>query len=374
MKKIFTINCGSTSTKVAYFEDKTLVSKVSLELTAQELSQMPKVLDQLAFRTAQVKTFLQDNNLAVASFDIIVARAGTIPAVERDGAYEVNELMMATVQYAPMAQHASTLSCLIANQLAQGTSIPVIIYDPTSVNSGDEIAKITGIPEIRNRTIAHLLNTKMAGHTYAESAGRRYDELDLIIVQLGGGITMGFHEHGRIVDWVYDDEGPMSPQRAGAIPTRYMVDLCYDSDKTKQEMKMYLCGQTGLVAYFGTHDVREVEKKIDAGDKEAELILHALAYGVAKSIGSMAVVRSGRLDQIILTGGLAHSARITGWVKEQVSFLAPVSVIPGEREMEALAAGGLRVLHGEEAIQPYTVYPPGYTSVEDIIAHPNDLA
>lgn len=374
MKKIFAINCGSTSTKVAYFEDLEMKSKISLEIPTDDLNKMPKVLDQLDYRTAQVKAFLSDNHLNSADFDMIVSRAGTIPAVPHDGAYEVNELMIASVTYAPAAQHASTLSCLIADQLAQGTAVPVIIYDPTSVNSGDDVAKITGIPEIRNRTIAHLLNTKAAGITYAESVGKKYKDLNLVIVQLGGGITSGFHDHGRIVDWVYDDEGPMSPQRAGAIPTRYMVDLCYKSKKTLQEMKMYLCGQTGLVAYFGTHDVRDVEKLIDEGNEEAELVLKAMAYGVAKSIGQLAVVRDGTLDQIILTGGVAYSERVTNWIKEKVSFLAPVSIIPGEREMEALAAGAWRVLHKEEPIHPYDIYPKGYSSIEEIIANPNDLA
>jgi len=374
MKKIFAINCGSTSTKAAYFEDDKMISKVSLDIETKQLKKMPKVLDQLEYRTNQVKEFLKENKLDPAEFDMIVARAGAIPAVPYDGAYEVNELMIASVTYAPAAQHASTLSCLIADQLVKGLAIPVIIYDSTSVDSGDPITKITGIPEIRNRTIAHLLNTKMAGITYAQSVGRDYKDLNLIIVQLGGGITLGFHDHGRIADWVYDDEGAMSPQRAGAIPTRYMADFCYNSDKTLQEMKMYLCGQSGLIAYFGTHDVRVVEKMIDEGDEKAELILKAMAYGVAKSIGQLSVVRDGQVDQIIITGGIAYSERITGWIKEKVSFLAPVSIIPGEREMEALAAGALRVLNKEEEIHPYDVYPEGYSSIEEIINNPNYLA
>lgn len=374
MKKIFAINCGSTSTKVAYFEDSLMVSKVSLDMTMEQLKAMPKALDQLDFRTGQVQQFLQENGLNAAEFDMIVARGGTIPAVPSDGAYEVNDLMVASVTYVPMAQHASTLSCLIGKKLAAGTDIPVIIYDPTSVDAADEIAKITGIPEIENRPVAHLLNTKMAGITYAESIGRKYKDLNLIIAQLGGGITLGFHDHGRIADWIYDDEGSMSPQRAGAIPTRYMAELCYNSEMSLQEMQMYLCGKTGLVAYFGTHDTREVEKLAAAGDQKAELILNAMAYGVAKSIGQLAVVRGGAVDQIILTGGVAYSKRTTDYITAKVSFIAPVSVIPGEKEMEALAAGALRVLNGEEEIHPYEVYPKGYSSIAEMIANPNHLA
>lgn len=374
MKKILTINCGSTSTKVAYFEDDKMVSKVSLDVTADQLKQMPKAQDQLGLRTDQVREFLRENNLDPQGLDIVVSRGGTIHSVPKDGAYEVNELMVATEKYAPAAQHASSLSCLIGSELVKGLGIPVIIYDPTCVDSADPIAKITGIPEISNKPVAHLLNTKMAGITYAQSVGKEYQDLNLIIVQLGGGITLGFHDHGRIADWVYDDEGAMSPQRAGAIPTRYMVDLCYNSDKNLQEMKMYLAGNSGLAAYFGTQDVRDVEKMIDAGDEKAELILKAMAYGVAKSIGQLAVIRAGKVDQIIITGGIAYSKRITDWIKELVAFIAPVSIIPGEKEMEALAAGGLRVLRGEEAVQPFTFYPPGYSSIEEIISRPNELA
>lgn len=374
MKRIFAINCGSTSTKIAHFEDDKMLDKVSLDLTTEQLKAMPKVLDQLDFRTAQVREFLDSRGLDPAGFDMIVARAGTISPVPVDGAYEVNDLMIASITYAPMAQHASTLSCLIAKKLVTGSYVPVIIYDPTSVDSGDPVTKITGIPEIRNRTVAHLLNTKMAGHSYAQSVGKRYKDLDLIIAQLGGGITLGFHHHGRIADWVYDDEGPMSPQRAGAIPTRYLSEFCYNSGKSLQEMKMYLCGQSGLVAWFGTHDAREVEAKIEGGDEQAKLVYEAMAYGVARSIGRLAVCRDGRVDQIILTGGMAHSKRLTDYVTQKVRFIAPVSVIPGEREMEALAAGALRVLNGEEQIQPYDVYPEGYSSIEEIIARPNHLA
>lgn len=377
MKKIFAINCGSTSTKVAYFEDDKMINKVSLDITTEELKKMPKVLDQLEYRTNQVKNFLNDNQLDPSKFDIVVSRAGTIPSVPYDGAYEVNELMIASVTYAPEAQHASTLSCLIADQLVKGLNVPVIIYDPTCVNSADEIAKVTGIPEIVNMPIAHLLNTKMAGITYADSIGKQYKDLNLIIVQLGGGITLGFHDHGRIADWVYDDEGPMSPQRAGAIPTRYMANFCYESfqsGKTLQELRMYLCGQAGLVAYFGTQDVRDVVKLIEERDEKAELVLKALAYGVAKSIGSLAVVRGGNVDQIIITGGIAHSEIITNWIKEKVEFIAPVSIIPGEREMEALAAGALRVVNKEEEVHVYDVYPKGYHSIEEIINNPNYLA
>lgn len=379
MTTILALNCGSTSTKVAWFVGDTAVARQTLDVPLADLAGMPKVLDQLDYRTAQVRAFLAAHHLDVACLDLVVARAGTIWHVPADGAYEVNDLMVATLRYAPAAQHASALSCLIGAELVRGQgmrgqAVRVIVYDPTCVDSVDPVAKVTGLPEVVNMPVLHLLNTKMAGHTYAASVGGRYADLDLIIAHLGGGISLGFHSHGRVVDWVYDDEGPMSPQRAGRIPTRYLTDLCYEGTRTHQEMRMYLAGGGGLAAWFGTHDVREVEALVDAGDERAELVYRAMALGVAKAIGELSVVRSGRIDQILLTGGVAHSQRFTGWVTELVEFIAPVTIIPGEQEMEALAAGGRRVLAGTETVHPYTSLPPGYSSLDDILARPSFLA
>lgn len=374
MNRILAINCGSTSTKIAYFENENVVGKRSLDIPLAELRTMPRVLDQFGYRKAQVEDFLADLGLRAADLDIVVARAGAIYHVPTDGAYEVNELMVATMRYAPAAQHASSLNCLIGRELVAGTDIPVIIYDPTAVDCVDPIAKVTGVPEIVNLPVFHLLNTKMAGITYAESVGRTYADLDLIIVHLGGGITMGYHDHGRVADWLYDDEGPISPQRAGRIPTRFLTDLCYAGIRSHAEMRTYLAGGSGLAAYLGTHDVRDVETLVEAGDVQATLLYRAMAYGVAKGVGELSVIRAGKVDQIILTGGIAHSALFTGWVTELVEFIAPVTVLPGEKEMEALAAGGLRVLRGDEAVHPYTVLPPGYSSIDELYARRSFLA
>lgn len=181
-----------------------------------------------------------------------------------------------------------------------GTDIPVIIYDPTCVDSVDPVAKVTGVPEITNLPVYHLLNPKAAGHAYAASIGRAYADLNLVIAHLGGGITMAFHDHGRVADWIYDDGGPMSPQRAGGIPTRFLTDFIYSSGWSQQQMRMYLAGKAGVAAHLGTQDLREVEVRIAAGDEHAELVYRAMAYGVAKGIGSLAAVRAGAVDQIIL--------------------------------------------------------------------------
>jgi butyrate kinase len=374
MSRILTINCGSTSTKVAFFVNDQEIARASLDVPFADLATMPKVLDQTDYRTAQVRDFLVAHDLDPASADIVVARGGTIHHVAHGGAYAVNELMVATLHYAPAAQHASALSCLIGKELVAGTDIPVIIYDPTCVDSVDPIAKVTGIPEIVNMPVYHLLNPKAAGHKYAASIGRKYADLNLIIAHLGGGITMAFHDHGRVADWIYDDGGPMSPQRAGGIPTRYLTDFIYDSGWSQQQMRMYLAGKAGVAAHLGTQDLREVEARIAAGDAHAELVYRAMAYGVAKGIGQLAVVRAGAVDQIILTGGIAHSDLFTVWVRDLVTWIAPVTVLPGEHEMEALAAGGLRVLRGEETVREYDVYPPGYQSIGDMVARPSFLA
>ena len=374
MSRILTINCGSTSTKVAVFDDDQEIARASLDVALADLATMPKVLDQTTYRTDQVRNFLAENELEASTFDIVVARAGTIHHVLRDGAYAVNDLMVATLKYAPAAQHASALSCLIGKELVDGTDIPVIVYDPTCVDSVDEIAKLTGVPEIVNMPVYHLLNPKAMGHIYAASIGTEYADLNLVIAHLGGGVTMAFHDHGRVVDWIYDDGGPMSPQRAGGIPTRYLTDFIYESGMTQAQMRTYLAGKTGVAAHLGTQDLREVEARISAGDAHAELVYRAMAYGVAKGIGQLSTVRAGRVDQIILTGGIAHSDLFTGWVRDLVSWIAPVTILPGEHEMEALAAGGVRVLTGTEAVHDYDVYPPGYSSIEEIIANPSFLA
>lgn len=374
MSRILTINCGSTSTKVAFFVDGVECARASLDVPLADLATIPKVLDQTTYRTTQVRDFLLASGVEPTTCDMVVARGGTIHHVKADGAYAVNDLMVATLHYAPAAQHASALSCLIGRDLVEGTDIPVIIYDPTCVDSVDEIAKITGIPEIVNMPVYHLLNPKAMGHNYAESVGRSYADLNLVIAHLGGGITMAFHDHGRVVDWIYDDGGPMSPQRAGAIPTRFLTDFIYTSQLSHQQMRMFLAGRTGVAAHLDTQDLREVEARIAAGDAHAELVYRAMAYGVAKGIGQLATVRAGKVDQIILTGGIAHSSLFTGWVRELVEWIAPVTILPGEHEMEALAAGGERVLRGEEPVHDYDVYPPGYHSIEEMVANPSFLA
>lgn len=368
-KNIFTINCGSTSTKIALYRNKELIVKSEQHVDAAKIRNMKTVIEQLDLRTKQILDFLKTNNIAPASFDIIATRGGTLPPVKHCGAYRVNELMLAVLKYAPLAQHASSLSCMIGKKIAEPYGTTVVIYDPPSIDEADPIAKYTGIPEITNVPVDHPLNSRRVGFEVASKLGKKFNELNFIIAHLGGGISISCYNKGKFIDWIFDDEGPMSPQRAGRIPTRFLVDLCYSGKYTKSEMKSILTAKGGLVAYFDTQDVREIEKIIDEGNEKAKEVYIAMAYQVAKGIGEMSIVTFGNVDRIILTGGIAYSKTFTDMISERVSFIAPVEIVPGEMEMEALALGGLRVLEGGEPIYEYDMYPEGFSSIGELKAN-----
>lgn len=371
-KNIFTINCGSTSTKIALYKNKELVVKSEQHIDADKIKDMKLVIEQLDLRTEQILDFFKTHDIDPATFDIIVTRGGTLPPVTHCGAYSVNELMLAVLKYAPPAQHASSLSCMIGKKIAEPYNTPVIIYDPPSIDEADPIAKITGIPEITNVPVDHPLNSRKVGFEVAAKLGKKFDELNFIIAHLGGGISISCYNKGKFIDWIFDDEGPMSPQRAGRIPTRFLVDLCYSGKYTKSEMKSKLTAKGGLVAYLGTQDAREIEKMIEEGNEKAKELYTAMAYQVAKGIGEMSTVTCGNVDRIILTGGIAYSKKFTDMVSERVSFIAPIEIVPGEMEMEALALGGLRVLEGVEPIHEYDIYPKGFSSIEELKANKNN--
>ncbi len=363
-RKIFVINNGSTSCKIALFEDEKVIFKEELTINSEDIQDLKFVLDQFEMRTEMVTEFLRKNNIEPASFDIIVGRGGPIPPSEA-GAYAVNELMMNTLRYAPMAQHASTLSCLIGYELSRPYNTPVIIYDAPGSDEFIPEAKITGLPEVKIVPVSHVLNTRKVARETADIIGKPYEECNFIVAHLGGGISINIHSGGKIIDSVYDDMGPMSPQRAGRIPTRFMVSLCYSGKYSKAEMKYRLSGAGGLTAWFGTQDLRIVEKMIDSGDTEAALIYEAMTYQIAKGIGELAPVVKGKIDAVILTGGCALSIRFTSKIAERIEFIAPVKIFPGEREMEALALGGLRVLRGLEPAKEYDIVPAGYNSIDE---------
>ncbi|MGI1690003.1 butyrate kinase [Thermoanaerobacter uzonensis] len=351
---ILVINPGSTSTKVAVFRDKEPVFTETLRHNTEELSKYKSIIDQFEFRTQAILNMLKEKGISLSEIDAIVGRGGLLKPIE-SGTYIVNEKMIEDLKKAERGEHASNLGGIIAYTLAKEHNIEAYIVDPVVVDELENIARITGMPEIEKSSIFHALNQKAIARRLAADLNKKYEEANLIIAHLGGGISIGAHKHGRVVDVndALNGEGPFSPERAGGLPVLDLVKLCYSGKYTYQEMKKKLIGQGGIVAHLGTNDVREVYKKIEEGDKKAELILDAMAYQTAKEIGAMAVVLKGHVDAIGITGGIAYNEDFVKRISERVKFIAPVYVYAGEDEMLALAQGAYRVLSGEEKAKMY---------------------
>lgn len=344
---IFVINPGSTSTKVALFRGQTAVSQQELRHDAAELKKFPHINDQLAFRKAAVLQYLADQQTALTDLTAIAARGGVVGQLE-PGAYEINRQLAERSLHSP-APHPANLAPVIAYALAQEAGIPAYIYDAVcGCGIPERMYTITGLPELERPFLTHVLNCRAVSIAQAARDGRRLEDVTYIVTHLGGGITTNLVHHGRIVDFVGDDEGGLSPERSGGVPVRPLVKLCYSGAYTEREMQEKLKGRGGVTGYLGTNDMRQVERRMDDGDAEATLIFRTMALQIAQDIASLAPDVDGRVDRIILTGGLAHSSRFTDLVTRRVSFIAPVTVIPGTYEMEALACGVLRVLRKQE--------------------------
>jgi len=365
-KVIFTINCGSTSTKVALFHDETLIKKKDVPVDIDKIKDFENVADEMDIREETIQRFMKEEGIDPSTFDIIVARGGSIPSVPHR-AYKVNDYMVDLMKYAPQVQHASNLSCLMGRKIADPYNIPVIIYDASALDETDPVTKITGLPQIERNPVSHVLNTRKVAREAAEKMGKPYEECSFIVAHLGGGISLNAHRNGRIVDFVCHDELHMSPSRTGGFRLAPLWEYLTSEENTLSLEEFFAMTQSkgGLIAHLGTHDTLEVQALIDKGDKKALEIYYAMAYQIAKSIGNLAPVLCGKVDKIILTGGIAYSKLFTDWIIERVSFIAPVEIIPGEREMEALALGGLRVLQGKEEAARFDVLPKGYSSMEE---------
>ncbi|MGH2331226.1 butyrate kinase [Thermoanaerobacter mathranii] len=352
---ILVINPGSTSTKVAVFKDKEPVFTETLRHSSEELAKYKSIIDQFEFRTQAILNMLKEKGISLSEIDAIVGRGGLLKPIE-SGTYIVNEKMIEDLKKAERGEHASNLGGIIAYTLAKEHDIEAYIVDPVVVDELEDIARITGMPDIEKSSIFHALNQKAIARRLAADLNKKYEEVNLIIAHLGGGISIGAHKHGRVVDVndALNGEGPFSPERAGGLPVLDLVKLCYSGKYTYQEMKKRLIGQGGIVAHLGTNDVREVYKKIEEGDKKAELVLEAMAYQTAKEIGAMAVVLKGQVDAIGITGGIAYNEDFVKRISERVKFIAPIYVYPGEDEMSALAQGAYRVLSGEEKAKMYS--------------------
>ncbi|HHY36631.1 MAG TPA: butyrate kinase [Firmicutes bacterium] len=356
-ERVLVINPGSTSTKIALFAGEELVFAETLHHSSQELGTCKRVIDQFPFRRQALENFLQEKKIDPHSLAAVVGRGGVLAPVE-GGTYLVNEEMLAELREAPRGEHASNLGALLAHEIAAAAGIPAYIVDPVVVDELEPIARVSGMPGIKRRSIFHALNQKAVARRAARELGRTYTEVNLIVAHLGGGISVGVHSNGRVIDVnnALDGDGPFSPERSGSVPVGDLVRLCFSGKLTEREIYRNIVGGGGLVGYLGTNDAREIEERINNGEEVARFYFEAMAYQVAKEIGAAATVVKGEVDAIVLTGGLAHSTMLTGWIRERIGFLAPVFLYPGEGELEALAQGALRVLRGEEQAK---LYAPG---------------
>lgn len=351
--RILVINPGATSTKFAVYDDKTVLMRQTVEHATADLVEFDHVFDQYHFRLEIILAALQAAAIPLSSLTAVVGRGGLLKPLH-GGTYAVNANMVEDMRTAVMGEHASNLGSVISDELAHRLGIPAFIVDPVSVDEMEAVARISGMADLPRISLSHALNMKAVARKASRELGKRYEELNLILVHLGTGVSVSAHKQGRMVDVNNSrEEGPFSPDRCGGLPVYSLVNLCYSGKYTLKEMKEKLMGKGGLYSYFGTRDTREVEKLADEGNAQAAVALDAMAYQVAKEIGAMATVLSGEVDQIVLTGGMAHSERITAAIKHRVQFIAPIMVIPGEEELESLAYGCLRVLNGEEVAQIY---------------------
>ena len=352
--KILVINPGSTSTKIAIYEDGNLLKKDNIKHPVDEIKQYKRIIDQLEFRINVVEKWLNEHDVKLEELDAVVGRGGLLKPIP-GGTYEVNEKMVEDLKNGLQGEHASNLGGIIAYRIAKPLGIPAFIVDPVVVDEMDEIAKVTGLVEIKRRSIFHALNQKQVARKAAEALGKAYEDVNLIVVHLGGGVSIGMHRKGKVVDVnnALNGDGPFAPERAGSLPVWDTLSLAMSGRYTQEEWKKKLAGKGGIVAHLGTNDMREVEERVKNGDKHAEFIYRAMAYNIAKWIGMMAPVTGGDVDAIVITGGLAYDEMFVSWIKERVSFIAQVMVFPGEDEMQALMEGALRVLKGEEKAKIY---------------------
>lgn len=357
MHQVLVINPGSTSTKVAlYCEEERQFQRV-VGHSVEEISGYTDVLDQLPMRRKWVNDVLEEENVDRNSLSAVMGRGGLLPHMD-SGGYLVNRNMLDALLGGKASPHASNLGAVIAYDLASPLGIPAYIYDAVTSDEMDSVAKFSGLPEYSRQSKAHVLNQKAVGRKVAMTQGKKYEEMKTIIAHLGGGITIGAHRYGRIIDSIGDDSGPFSPERSGGLPLLEVINTCYHEKYSYEDMVAKVRGMGGIKAYLGTTDLRRVEEMIEEGNKFAEEVYEAQAYQIAKGIGELVPVLFCEPDCIILTGGMAFSRKLTEKISQRVRMLAPVEICPGEYEMEALNLGALRILRGEEKAKEY-VLPEG---------------
>ena len=352
------INPGSTSTKLALYRGTEKLVQEDVTHDSQELAKYKDIVDQVPLRRAFIQDFLKRHNVDEKELSCVMGRGGLLPGLKAGG-YRMNEDLKIALGGDLSSPHASNIGGILAYEIAQPLGIPSYIYDAVTSAELPHLARITGMPQVYRNSFCHALNSRAQAIRYAGQIGKDYKDLRLIVAHLGGGISLSVHQDGRIVETIGDDEGPFSPERAGGIPALELIKLCFSGKYSQADMKKLMRGKGGMMAYLGTSDARVIEKMIADGDQKAKEIYEAQAYQVAKGIGLLSATMKGKVDAIILTGGMAYSKTLTAWIEEYVSYIAPVVVLAGENEMEALAFGGLRLLAGEEEANVYTL-PEGY--------------
>ena len=353
--KSLIINPGSTSTKIGVFEDETLLFEETLRHSTEEISRYASIVDQKDFRKKIITDLLDSKNFDRKSLDVVVGRGGMLKPIP-GGTYAVTDALLADLKAGVSGQHACNLGGLIAHDIASSLEgVPAIIADPVVVDEMHPLARVSGHPAFPRQSIFHALNQKAIARRYAKDHNKKYEDLNLIVVHLGGGVSVGVHQKGLVIDvnQALDGEGPFSPERTGSLPVNHIINACFSGKYTKEQIKKMIVGEGGFVAYLGTNDAYEVETKAKEGSKEHAFIQSAMAYQVAKEIGAAATVLNGKVDAIILTGGIAKGKPFDDEVIERVKFIAPVEVYAGEDEMGALAMNATMFLNNEIECKEY---------------------
>lgn len=352
--KILIINPGSTSTKIGVYEDETQVMEETLRHSTEEIAQYATIYDQKDFRKKVILDVLAEKNVDLSSIDVVVGRGGLLKPIP-GGTYATTPELLEDLKIGKQGQHASNLGGILASEIASQIHVPSYIVDPVVVDELADVARLSGHPEMPRISIFHALNQKAVAKRYAKEVGKAYEDLNLIVVHMGGGVSVGAHKNGKVVDVAnaLDGDGPFSPERSGGLPSGALMKLCFSGKYTQAEVGKMINGNGGFNAYLGTNDMRDVVKMASEGNETAQNVMDAFHYQLCKEIGAMSVVLGGKVDQIILTGGIAYGEVTQKTMTEAVSFIAPVTIYPGEDELLALAQGALRVMNGEETAMEY---------------------
>ena len=352
--KSLIINPGSTSTKIGVFEDETLLFEETLRHSTEEIAQYASIVDQKDFRKEIIVNLLKEKNFDINSLNMVVGRGGMLKPIP-GGTYAVSDDLLEDLKIGKQGQHASNLGGILAKEIGDSIGVPSYIVDPVVVDELDAISRYSGVPELPRTSVFHALNQKAVAKRYAKEQGKDYASLNLVVVHMGGGVSVGAHKQGKVVDVfnALDGDGAFSPERAGAVPSGALIKMCFSGQYTEKEVYKKICGNGGFNAYCNTNDMRDVDKMVEAGDAKAKEVRDAFIRQVAKDIGSMACVLEGKVDQIVVTGGIAYDKAVVEGLKAQAGWIAPMTVYPGEDELLALVQGGLRVLNGEEQAMVY---------------------